>query len=491
VIAVDRQPQWRGQPDTLKWRFYTLVGLSVVLHVALTPWAALIGFISWLGLSDPVPVHDLPPITAIPVDLIEEEPGPDPGDPQPAEQAPAIVAPEPKVPPAEAPEAPKTAKQPSKAPPKPGTGEDEENRDAEKGPDKRLGDAVALSGSAGKLADANANVRIKIDTEKVRQQPLGARIGEVLGRVPQWHDFLGPAKLDPIRDIDRILIAGPQLRDSSEVVAVLKYNVDDAAMETAIDSLVQRSSGEWLSGPPKAATAEADGAERIFSFIAPSLVAIVPPSARADALRVRKKGVSFPAIPGDAVLVATIQTPHKVYTGLPFQFPKTLKWIRASVTPAPDGSAVALIEAEDASEADARAHSEWLERSVLTVASPKGWAAAAAKFLYGGSRFLEEVEFHAEGSRINGTLRATPEQLASVLSMVEGVINSWNPKAPASSAVSANSAAPGPSGAPPASVPTDSTAPPRPETPPAPPAAQGPVEPLAEPTSEPRAPAAP
>jgi hypothetical protein len=91
---------------------------------------------------------------------------------------------------------------------------------------------VALSGAAGKLADSGANVRIKIDTDKVRQHPLGPRIGEVLGRVPQWYDFLGPCQARSDSRHRSLLITGPQLRDSSEVVAVLKYNVPKPMMET-------------------------------------------------------------------------------------------------------------------------------------------------------------------------------------------------------------------------------------------------------------------
>lgn len=420
--------QWRGQPDTLKWRFYALVGLSMVLHSALTPLAALLGLLGWLGLSEPMESHDLPPITAIPIDLIEDAPVPDSADPDPEQEPSAstvVAEPEPE-PVAPEPEGLATPPPREPSPDETGKGEDDKRKDA---PEKeQIGDPVALSGAAGKLADSGANVRIKIDTDKVRKHPLGARIGEVLGRVPQWQDFLGPAKLDPIRDIDRLLIAGPQLRDSSEVVAVLQYNVEETAMESAIDQLVQRSSGEWIDGPTKAATARADRADRIFAFFAPGLLAIVPPSAKKDALKSWPKGTRLGAIPGDAVLVATIETPYRVYTGLPFRFPESFKWVRATVTPEPNGGAIARIEAEDGSEELAKEHADWLERSTIAATSPQGLAAAAAKFLYGGSKFLDKVSFHAEGARVHGTLTITDAQLNILLSMVEGIINSWNPK---------------------------------------------------------------
>lgn len=471
VESVDRRTQWRGQPDTRRWRFLGMVGLSLVLHSPLTPFAALLGLLGFLGLSDPVEAQDLPPITAIPVDILYDEPTeaePEPVASEPAEPTPAPPEPEPEV----------AALEPAPAPEAPDAGVEEAQdagADASEPAEPEMGDPVALSGSAGKIADENANVRIKIDTEKVREHPLGAKIGQVLARVPQWHDFLGPAKLDPIQDIDRLLIAGPQLRDSSEVIAVLKYNVEQSAMEAAIDGLVQRSSGRWLPGPTKAASARADRAERIFSFIAPGLLAIVPPSAERDALRPRPKGLTFPPIPGDAVLTAFIQTPHKVYTGLPFRFPESFQWVKASVMPAEDGGAIASIEAQDESESEAAANADWLERSVVAVTSPRGLAAAAAQFLYGGDKFIQEVSFRAEGAKIRGTLRLTASQLHIILSMVEGIVNSWAPKTP-KPAASPSASAPVPVPTPSASVPAPLPGAPAPRPPTTPPLAPSPSD---------------
>lgn len=448
MTVVDVKTQWRGQPDTKRWRFYALVGLSMLLHSALTPLAALFGLIGLLGLSDP-PLPSQPPITAIPIDLIEDPtPAPAPADPEPEAEPSGVVvlppSPEPLASPAGREPTPERSKEPR--PEEPGSGQGTESKDPET--KDQVGDPVALSGAAGKLAKSGAKVRIKIDTDKVRQHPLGPRIGDILGRVPQWYDFLGPAKLDPIRDIDRLLIAGPELRNSSQVVAVLRYNVPEAVMETAIDSLVQRSSGEWLSGATRAATARADRAERIFAFFAPQLLAIVPPTAKRDALKRWPKQTRLDPIPGDAVLVATVETPSQVHLGLPFRFPETVKWIRASVTPTSDGGATAIIEAEDESEDMAREHAFWLERNVLASAKLRGGMAVLAVALYGTDSFVDTVSFRSEGTRIHGTLTITKDQIASLLKMVEGIINQWNPKPVASTpAPGASSALPVPSAA--------------------------------------------
>jgi len=482
VTRVDVKTQWRGQPDTKRWRFYALVGLSMVLHSALTPLAALFGLLGLLGLSDP-PATAQPPITAIPIDLIEDPtPVPAPADPEPEDEPSGAVvlppSPEPLAAPAGREPTPERSSEPR--PEEPGSGKGTEARDPET--KDQVGDPVALSGAAGKLAKSGAKVRIKIDTDKVRQHPLGPRIGEILGRVPQWYDFLGPAKLDPIRDIDRLLIAGPELRNSSQVVAVLRYNVPESVMETAIDSLVQRSSGEWLSGATRAASARADRAERIFAFFAPQLLAIVPPTAKRDALKRWPAKTKLDPIPGDAVLVATVETPSQVHLGLPFRFPESVKWIRASVTPSPDGGALALIEAEDESEELARDHAEWLERNILASAKLKGGVALLAQALYGSESFVDTVSFRSEGTRIHGTLTITEKQIASLLKMVEGVINQWNPKPVASASDPTAPAAPPAPSAAPSGLPSAPSAPPAADgsAPPAPAPAGSAVEPLPE-----------
>jgi hypothetical protein len=123
------------------------------------------------------------------------------------------------------------------------------------------------------------------------------------------------------------------------------------------------------------------------------------------------------------------------------------------VTPDEVGGAVARIEAQDESEEQASKHAEWLERRINSATSPQGLAAAAAEFLYGGSKFVDSVKFDAEGTRIHGTITVTARQLNIILTMVEGIINSWNPKPkaePASSASANPSALPAGS-APPAS----------------------------------------
>ncbi|HEY3493128.1 MAG TPA: hypothetical protein VGK73_00525, partial [Polyangiaceae bacterium] len=97
--------QWRGQSDTADRRMRWLVLISLLLHTPLTPLLALFGLFTWLS-TPPDEGPEPPPLTAIPVDLIEEdEPGTPPGGAEPP--PPVAVEPEAVLPPPEPKKEPK------------------------------------------------------------------------------------------------------------------------------------------------------------------------------------------------------------------------------------------------------------------------------------------------------------------------------------------------------------------------------------------------
>src|SRR5450432_610923 len=257
VPGVDTKTQRRGPADTSRSRFAKLLAVSLVLHVPFTPWAALVGLLSlW---SPPAEDIESPPITAIPVDIIEDQPPSAPAAPEIAPDnagpgEPVATKPKPKpmavklhdagAPDAEEPDA-ETADGASDA----GT------TAADAGPKRVEGDAgsdagptdagarpiaePAVAGNVRRVADMGANVRLWIYTDKIRQTPQAARLGPLLRSLYQWRDFFGPTGIDPIRDIDQIMVVASQLRDTSNLVAILKHHVPPDRMRTAVDALVR------------------------------------------------------------------------------------------------------------------------------------------------------------------------------------------------------------------------------------------------------------
>ena len=444
VPHVDPKTHRRGQADTSSGRFTKLLVVSALLHMPLTPWAALVGLLSlW---SPPAQDVDAPPITGIPIDVIEDAP------PAPAPEQPATAAPP------SGPAEPELAARPKKRLPAKAIVDagapDAETADA--GADGAVADAGATDagtlasdagarlpandagaadagppGDAGakplsdpqlvagvkRVADPNANVRITLYTDKIRANPLGARIGPLLGSLYQWRDFFGPAGIDPIKDIDQIYIVGPQLRNSSNVVAILRHHLPPAKLHAALDLLVRadKQGGEWLDAGVPVASAHADGAERRFVVANAHTVVVTPPSAFAAAAAAGKLLTLRPSNGPEAAMIY-LATPSRAFLGLPIKVPDSIKWARIRITPSADGGASAELEAEDENAEAAREDAAYLTRTANAL-SQLDLGFLGSLLGQSSHRFIEHVAFTSEGKMIHGSASVTADQLQTALDM--------------------------------------------------------------------------
>lgn len=458
---MDPKTQRRGPADTSSSRFAKLLAVSLLLHVPFTPWAALVGLLSlW---SPPVDDVAAPPITAIPVDIFEDQPTPaEPAQPEiapdnagPSEPAP----PKPKAKPKPKPEAAKVldasvpdAEESDAAASDAGSDAAVpvadagrlENADAGAIADAGPSDAGArpirepvLVGSVKQIADTSANVRLSIYADRIRQSPLAPRIGPLLRSLYQWRDFFGPTGIDPIRDIDQIMFYGPQLKDTSNLVAILKHHVSPANMHTAVDLLVRadRVGGMWLDAPLPAASVHLDGAEHRFILANAQTVIMTTPDSYRAALAAGKLA-RLPSHTGPEAMIAYVVTPWRVFIGLPIQVPHSIKWARVRVTATADGGASAEVEAEDEGPTQASTDADYLTR----VAD--GLAQLNLGFL--GSllgqqshKFIERIAFRAEGKMIRGDAELTAAQLSTALDLLGGMLAERRPRSRPPSAPSA------------------------------------------------------
>jgi hypothetical protein len=204
--------------DTTPRRFGRFLALALVLHTPLTPLSAFSGLLRLLGRETEVPA--LPPVTEIPLDIIDDEglaaPGKSPEPPAPAEATgPAQPADLPKEPDAPAPvEKPKKPKKPPKPPETADAGAGDagaphpsdagaadagapDDASTPKKPGEGIGSPVA-GVSDKRVVNPNANVQLLVHNDRVRKHPLGDRIGPLLKNVYQWRDFFGPTAIDPV-----------------------------------------------------------------------------------------------------------------------------------------------------------------------------------------------------------------------------------------------------------------------------------------------------
>ncbi len=479
-VAPGTRP--RGRRDTRRLRLGWFVVLSLLLHVPLTPLAGLFGLLALLHReSKPAPEEQL---HAIPVSLLSPEEmaalGLGPEQPKQPSTTPAEPPKDDSVPQDLTADAPPKPKPKPKSKPKPEAAdggvrveqdggprppehdagpklaEHAAPRGADAGapPSARVAeshDPLDVVGKATSVADPNANVKLLLLNDRIRGLAIAPRIGALVARLPQWQSFFGPTTLDPIRDIERIYVAGPQFRVSADVVAIVEYGVPRATIKNAIDRIVAREPrGQWFDGPTPAALAHADRADRVFVLPKKKIVLMVPPHLKDDAIE-KAPSMSFPSIGGKAAAVAFIKNPSHALRGLGLgvDLPHGIDSASVSVTPADDGGATLDIIAIDASPEAASDDAALLTQAINALTQRDVGALGA--LLFGGQTLslIERVSLVADGKKIEGTARITPRQLDRILGFAEAWVDSISGPAPHPSAVpSSRPRAHSPSGTP-------------------------------------------
>ncbi|MEP7125606.1 MAG: hypothetical protein ABJE95_32040 [Byssovorax sp.] len=407
--------------------------------------------------------HDASAIIPIDLDLMNDEPSPSAesaAPPPPVAPPPATAAP-----PADgaslvdagAPdaEAPRKKRPPSDA----GVADDAGIADDAGAVDAgtpSLRDPIAAAGGAGKISAKDANVQVLIAGNVIRKHQLGEAFGRILVLIPEWHQFFADSPIDPIRDLNHLLITAPRFRgDTSKVVAVMDFNVPEAKIKAAVDLIVNGVNGEWLDDTPvPTAHARVGGGDRLFAMVPGKKLLVVLPIEAKDQLEGLKKSKGFPN--SKVGIAISMVTPSRPFKGL-FPLPDTLKWLRVAVIPTADGGADVALEGGDASAADAQKHAPEITKAFDQV--------RVVSLVITTLEIVDHAEFVAEGASIKAQVHVSEAQLKRVVGMAEmQLAGQARDRAAAAAALSSAKAATSPHPPPPAGT-TDSIvtpAPPRP-----------------------------
>ena len=119
---------------------------------------------------------------------------------------------------------------------------------------------------------AGSQIALRLDVARVRASPLGQDVREVLAAMPDWQALLAGSDIDPLEDLDRVLIASPNLQRSRLIVAG-RATGDADAIRAAAQRLAS-ASGETLTwetrhGVPVARWFNHDETERVIAIIGP------------------------------------------------------------------------------------------------------------------------------------------------------------------------------------------------------------------------------
>ncbi len=466
---MDVQTLQRGARAT-RQRIWTLcLVVSLVLHLPFTPFAGLLALLGFWQPSDTAEEPPDPALTEIPIDVATDlgtaesapAPPPPPSEPAAGEPEPAPIVPKPKPKPKPKPivDAGVPDASPDAGPqiqdagaPDSGPRDASTNALADGGVAdaggiaaegdagrKSAGDPIADNAAVRAVSDPHPNVRVTVDTEKLRAHRLGARVGALLRGIYQWRDFLGPAGIDPVADIDRIYIVGPQLRRSANVTVIIQHRLGQERMHEALDRLVSRDpSGGWDDAKVPTAHATADNAPRFFVQPSPNIVVVSPPETLASSQRFPLRRLA--RLRGQVIAHTYIATPWRAVRGLPFRVPESIEWVSLDVVAGDDGGAVIEIEAQDESVASASKNSDELSRAVLAATTLN--LGLLGDILGQRPRsFVQSVQFDSEGSRIVGKVTVTEQQVRDALDMASAWLVPAAPR-PASSARSSSSALP-------------------------------------------------
>jgi hypothetical protein len=166
--------------------------------------------------------------------------------------------------------------------------------------DAGLPSGDAKGGALAAFAPKGAQIALRVHMGRVRQSPLAEDVRNLLDAVPDWRLVLGGSGLDPLRDLERLYLATPDLRRSNLVIAG-EY-VGSAELPRAAVAALAAARGRAAPWSKRGGIAVApwlneDETERVVALIAPQQFAITRPDdlprvllvARALAARKKEK----------------------------------------------------------------------------------------------------------------------------------------------------------------------------------------------------------
>jgi hypothetical protein len=275
-----------------------------------------------------------------------------------------------------------------------------------------------------------AQLALRIDMKRVRESPLGADVTSFLRGVPDWQLLLDGSGIDPVADLDRLLVATPNLQ-RSRVVLAGRHRRDASFARNSVTRLA-RSRGKTVRWKRRYGVATAPWYNRDqtlrtiallsahhFSITRGRDLARVLAMAKARELRdSTKEGLVAARGPDallsmgpDEALSLEVEGVHRFVIGSVKHIPIRLR-VAVRET-GPDEATVSAL-ATFASESLARQASTYWKK-VATFYSQQ-----LIMSLAGFGKTLRRMEFEPEEDRIQVSFKLNADQIRFILSYAEG-----------------------------------------------------------------------
>jgi hypothetical protein len=447
--APHATPRTRGGRRNGPERFWTRWPVRVALALCLVFSALVHGLVMPLELPHSFELNDVQGVAAIPIDVLSADDTPAP-EPQPT-SSPAIAPANPEGEKEEKKKEPSAPKPLAQTAPRHDAGAQDAAGDAEI---DAVGDAIAdaaaasdaeiafaldagsgpvaprdpeaIVGAVGAVQADRIYVFLVVNAEVIRSHPVGVQMGYLLRAIPQWDDFISGTDIDPVRDIDWLMISGPSLVNTSRDVVLVHYSVPDSVVGHAIDIVSRRydRGGRFDAGVRgvKASLAHADRAERVILRGQPHLLAVVPPDIAEKVARTLVTARVSPRIrPGEAVYLRLVDPHHPMP-----EVPESITELRLRVLPRADAGADVFVDCDTKDAATALEAADGVRRLIRRHDD------ALTSILTHG--LLDHVDVTTDASLVKVHVGATLDQIETLLTLV-GSLLGVQPESPAAASV--------------------------------------------------------
>ncbi len=275
-----------------------------------------------------------------------------------------------------------------------------------------------------------AQLALRLDLKRVRQSPLAPDVTRLVEGIPDWRMLLSGSGIDPVQDLDRLLVASPNLQRSKLVLAGRHRREPSFAkqrVEALAESRGKRVRWHTRFGVKTAAWNNLDSTSRTIALLGSHIFSItrdedlerVLAMAKARELRDPTREGLVAARGADALLS---MGPEEV---LSVEVEGARRFVRGNSRHIPVRARLAVVEtgpreatvhalAVYESAAEARAAADYWQ-SVADQYADQLWLSLA-----GFSSSLRSIELSQDDERIRIVFRLGHEQIRLVLSFLEG-----------------------------------------------------------------------
>lgn len=143
---------------------------------------------------------------------------------------------------------------------------------------------AGATGSDETRLPAGAQIALRIDMARIRRSPLAPDVRAFLAAIPDWQAVLGGSEIRPVDDLDRVLIASPNMQRSRMLLAG-RYEGDVARVRDVVARMAKnrgvdapwRDLGGENSGIQVAPWPNEDETERTIALVGPRHFTITRP----------------------------------------------------------------------------------------------------------------------------------------------------------------------------------------------------------------------